>query len=100
MTEDALSSLRAPPKVKLALEKLRASLVQAAGDNLVGLLLYGALARGHYRSGASDVDLVVVLKEASAPSLRAIAVGVREAFFAVRADPLILTLDELTHASD
>jgi hypothetical protein len=63
-------------------------------------LLYGALARGHYRSGASDVDLVVVLKDASAASLRAIAVGVREAFFAVRADPLILTQDELVHAAD
>lgn len=100
MTDDLLATLHAPPAVKAALEKLRAALLAAAGDNLVSLLLYGALARGHYRGGASDVDLVVVLKDAHFPALRAIAPGLREAFLAVRADPLLLSSEDLIHASD
>jgi len=101
MSKDlSLAALRAPPPVTAALEKLRTALTQAAGDNLVALLLYGAVARGHYRGGTSDVDLVVVLKDTSFPALRAIAPGLREAFRSVRADPLLLSTEDLTHASD
>ena len=46
---------------------------------LAGLLVYGGLARGRYRPGKSDVNVVVVLREAGAAALAAIAPALRTA---------------------
>ncbi len=80
-----------PPEVSSALDALVAGLRADAGDNLLGVILYGGLARGRYVEGTSDMNVVVYLRDASAASLSAIATRLHEAFRTHRVDPFIIT---------
>jgi predicted nucleotidyltransferase len=94
----ALSGLPAP--IERRLMELKASLEETLEDDLVSLLVYGSAARGAYRAGESDVDLMVVLKEASRPRLDAIANALRLARYAARIETIILTAAEIPRAAD
>lgn len=96
----SLESLGAPPAVAAAVNRLRDELQQAAGANLAGLILYGGLARGRYRPGKSDVNLVVLLREASAAALAAVAPALRRAWRAAAVEPFLLTPEEVRHCAD
>jgi hypothetical protein len=85
----------APEAVTAALERLRDELTRAAGPNLAGLILYGGLARGRYRPGKSDVNLVVLLHDAGAAALTAVSPALRSAERAVAVEPLLLTPGEV-----
>jgi hypothetical protein len=97
---DALEGLGVPAPVATALNHLREELIRVAGSNLAGLLLYGGLARGRYRPGKSDVNVVVLLHDVSAKSLATIAPALRAAWRAVRVEPFLLTPDEVLRAAD
>ena len=71
MTKEALSVLGEATLARL--KELEASLVKALGDDLVSLVVYGSTARGGYREGRSDVDVVIVVRDASREPLLAIA---------------------------
>jgi hypothetical protein len=86
----------APPAVVAALERLTEELSGAAGTNFAGLLLYGGVARGRYRPGKSDVNVVLLLHEMSAPALTAIAQALRTARRSAGIVPLILTPAEVS----
>jgi hypothetical protein len=88
----------APPAVAAALDRLRGDLTRLAGGNLAGLLLYGGLARGRYRPGKSDVNVVVVLNDVSAAALAAIGPALRAARRAAGVEPMVLTPAEV-HAA-
>jgi hypothetical protein len=90
----------APAAVGAALERLKDELTAAAGGNLAGLVLYGGLARGRYRPGQSDINVVVLLHDASAAALEAISPALRKAWRAVGVDPLLLTPAEVAGAAD
>lgn len=90
----------APPAVSAALDRLQDELTTAAGRNLAGLILYGGLARGRYRPGKSDVNVIVLLHDASAAALAAIAPALRTARRAAGVDPLLLTPAEIAHVAD
>jgi hypothetical protein len=94
---DPLSA--APPAIATALQQLKEELTRAAGANLAGLILYGGLARGRFRAGQSDVNVVVLLNDASAGALAAIAPALRTARRAAAVDPMILTPGELPAAA-
>jgi hypothetical protein len=96
----SLEGLGAPAAVAAALTQLRDELVRTAGDNLVGLILYGGLARGRYHPGKSDVNIVVLLRDVSTALLTAIAPALRVAWRAVRVEPLILTAAEVQGAAE
>jgi len=83
-----------------ALERLKAELIDAAGQNLVGLVLFGGLARGSYHLGFSDVNLVVLVRDASANSLTAMAPALQKAFRAARVEPMILTPAEVPRLAE
>ncbi len=85
----------APPAVVAALERLTDELGRAAGTNFAGLILYGGVARGRYRPGKSDVNVVVLVHEASGPALAAIAPALRTARRSADIAPLILTPAEV-----
>jgi hypothetical protein len=89
----------APPAVAAALDRLRGELTAAAGKNLAGLLLYGGLARGRYRPGRSDVNVVVVLHDVSAAALAAVGPALRTARRAAGVEPMILTPAEVRAAA-
>ncbi|WP_437488894.1 nucleotidyltransferase domain-containing protein [Sorangium sp. So ce1014] len=97
-TGSAVSGLPAPVQARLV--ELQESLERVLGDALECLLVYGSAARGGYRDGQSDVDLMVVLKEASRESLDAIANALRLARYAARVEAMILTAAEIPRAAD
>jgi predicted nucleotidyltransferase len=61
------------PALDEMLERLVGRLRDAAGDNLLGVALYGGLVKGRYTPGISDVNLLVVLADARLPALLALA---------------------------
>jgi hypothetical protein len=95
----SLEELGAPPATAATLHRLRDDLARAAGTNLAGLILYGGLARGRYHPGKSDINVVVLLRDASAASLAAIAPALQAAWRAVRVEPFLLTPGEIPHAA-
>ncbi len=82
------------------LDELRKSLEKILGDELVGLLVYGSAARGEYREGRSDVDLMLVVKEAPRARLEAISNALQLARYAARIEAMILTAAEIPRAAD
>jgi hypothetical protein len=90
---------QAPPEVAAALERLSDELGRVAGANFAGLILYGGLARGRYRPGKSDVNVIVLLRDTSGAALAAIAPVLRKARRAAAVVPLILSPDEVADAA-
>jgi predicted nucleotidyltransferase len=91
----ALGRLNVPQDVRDALGRLVTELLEASPKNIAGLIVYGGIARGRFRSGQSDVDLVVLLHDASVAALREIAPALRFAWRALRVEPFILSPEEV-----
>jgi len=73
------------------LEALAASLDRILGSSLVSLVLYGSAARGDFIPGRSDINLLLILTDASAPALRAIGPAVHAWVKRGHAPPLIFS---------
>lgn len=83
------------------LDQLVARLQQSAGENLQALLLYGSAARDDFNEQYSDLNLLCVLREASAAALERVApVAVWWAGKRRHRPPLFVTLDELRASAD
>ena len=89
----------APENIVLALKTLATDLSEQAGINFAALILFGGLARGRYRAGRSDVNVVVLLHNANAQSLQAIAPALRDARRAAAVQAMILTPAEVPLAA-
>lgn len=89
-----------PEKLRKRLQGLQGELVRLLGDNLVSLLVFGSAARGEYREEVSDVDLVLVLKEATPEALAAAANPLQVARNAARIEAMVLVQDEIPRAAD
>jgi predicted nucleotidyltransferase len=89
-----------PSDVRSRVEEWTKSLEKTLGDDLVGILVHGSVARGEYRPGESDVDAIVVVKEASFAILDAIANAMQLARYSARIEAMILTEGEIAGASD
>jgi hypothetical protein len=99
MPSSALQALNLPAQVTAALDRMCAELSRAAGPNLAGVVLYGGLARGRYRPGRSDVNVVVLLREATGAALAAIHPPLRTAWRAIRVEPFLMTPAEVPAAA-
>src|SRR5436853_1071138 len=95
----ALNHTDAPPEIRAAIAGLSDDLARAAGTNLAGLILYGGLARGRYRPGKSDINLVVLLNDTSTAALDPIAPILRAAWRAWRVEPFIIKPAEAARLS-
>src|SRR5262249_12621280 len=89
----------APPHVKAALDRLKQELANAAGASFAGLILYGGLARGRFRPGKSDVNVVVLLHDISPHSLDSIASPLQAAWRQAAVEPMILMPAEVARAA-
>ncbi|HEY8091779.1 MAG TPA: nucleotidyltransferase domain-containing protein [Polyangiaceae bacterium] len=98
MNEETLAVLGETTLARL--RDLEASLVRALGEDLVSLVVYGSTARGGYREGRSDVDLVIVVREASRTTLLAIANSLQVARYAARIESMVLTEGEIAASTD
>ncbi len=89
-----------PSTVRDRIVEWRNSLEAALGDDLVAIALTGGVARGDYRPGESDVNAIIVLRDASFEKLDAISSAMLAARYGARLEPTILTLEELAGACD
>jgi hypothetical protein len=91
----ASTGLTVPTAATVQLDGVTDALRRAGGDNLVALVVFGGVARGRYIEGASDINLAVVLREASGPALQALTEPLQDAWRAHRVEPLIVTQAEI-----
>jgi predicted nucleotidyltransferase len=56
---------------KVGMEEFARRLESALGENLVSLLLFGSAARGTHVEGRSDINLLLIVKDASVMALHA-----------------------------
>lgn len=96
--DQALATL--PAQVRAHLETLRDALKRELGDDLVALIVFGSLARGDYRSGKSDVDIMVVLRDDTREKLERIGHALLVARYAARIEAIIMRADEIATAAD
>ncbi|MBK6922068.1 MAG: nucleotidyltransferase domain-containing protein [Deltaproteobacteria bacterium] len=68
--------------------------------DLVGVLVYGSLARGGFDPDRSDIDLVIVVRKDDREHLFAVGGALELARHAARIEPIVLRLDELRSAAD
>lgn len=86
-------------KLEQRLERLADAVTAAAGDNLVALVLYGSAADG--KVGAqSDVNLLMVLRDASAAALHPLGAALRDWLKGGERAPLVFSLDGWRRAAD
>jgi len=76
---------------KTQLETLATSLDQALGADLVSLVLYGSAARGDFSPDRSDINLLLILADASPARLRLIGPAVHAWVKAGHPPPLIFS---------
>ncbi|HVJ94350.1 MAG TPA: nucleotidyltransferase domain-containing protein [Labilithrix sp.] len=89
-----------PQTVRDRITEWTKSLEAALGDDLVAVLLTGGVARGDYRPGESDVNAILVLRDASFEKLDAISSAMQAVRYGARLEATILTEDEVSGACD
>ncbi len=89
-----------PELVKTRLAELTSSLKSTLGAELGAILVHGSVARGEYREGESDVDVMLVLERDAQEQLQAIGPALKLARFSARIEVMILRRDEIPRASD
>jgi hypothetical protein len=92
---NSVKALQAPVAVATALGHVVDELRAAAADNLVALVLYGGLARGRYRGPRSNVDLAVVLEDASPDRIADLTPALMAAWRAAHVDAWLLARAEI-----
>jgi predicted nucleotidyltransferase len=97
---DSVRALHAPVAVATALGHVADEAREAAGANLVALVLYGGLARGRYRGPRSNVDLAVVLEDASPERVGEITPVLMAAWRAAHVDAWILARAEIPRLAE
>jgi predicted nucleotidyltransferase len=83
------------PEIEKVLETLVVRLREAAGPNLLGVALYGGLAKGRFTPGVSDVNVLIVLAEAGLERLLAISQAITGALREARVIPFVVTPEDL-----
>lgn len=85
--------------VRQSLDQLVSDLRAAVGTNVLGVALYGGLAKGRYTPGISDVNLLVVLRDAGYGALVALAPALTAARRRSRVAAWIVTPHDLSTAA-
>jgi predicted nucleotidyltransferase len=98
MTMDKLANVT--PTVQGKLEELVQTLEAKLGKNLTGVVVHGSAVRGGWKQGSSDVDVVIVLDEATQASLESIGPALELARFSARIEAMILTASEIPRSAD
>lgn len=89
-----------PSSVRDRLSEWAKSLEASLGDDLVAIVLTGGVARGDYKIGESDVNAIVVLRDATFEKLDAISSAMQAARYGARLEPTILMADEIPGVCD
>lgn len=88
-----------PPELERA-QRFAWALEGIFDADLVSVVLYGSAARGEYRPGVSDLNVLVLLRDVSPAALRAAGDLARAWVAEGNAAPLFLSADELRRSTD
>ena len=86
--------------VEARIEPFAARLETALGENLVSLMLYGSAARDHHADQRSDINLLLVVRNATTSSLTAAAPALSEWTRGGETPPLIFSEEEWRASAD
>jgi hypothetical protein len=101
MTDTLQSGADLPSSVRDGLDGFSKRLQNALGDSLVSVVLYGGLTKGEYFDpNASNVNVMVVLKEVTVEILDRVAGAVQEATRSLRLAPMVLSETDLRCSTD
>jgi predicted nucleotidyltransferase len=81
-------------------EKFAERLETALGPNLVAAILYGSAARGTYVKGRSDLNMLIVVRDAAAAALRPVAPVLADWTKSGEPAPLVFSEAEWTASTD
>jgi hypothetical protein len=84
----------------MGLDALVASVRNACGSNVLAIVLYGSAAGRDYHGKGSDRNVLLVLENGGASSLRALAPALREWATSGEPPPLVMTRDEWLQRAD
>src|SRR5690242_16036114 len=87
-------------RIESRLKELVERLGSAAGTNLHSVVLYGSAAASHFHENFSDVNVLCLFQELSASAMLAISDTVQWWKKENHTIPLLLSVEELTHAAD
>jgi hypothetical protein len=100
MARDVLGDLDLPLATREALDGFSAAVRDALGDNLVALVLYGGIAKGEFSPATSDVNLMLVVRDATTATLDRLVGPIQQALRDCRLAPMVLTEDDLRRSTD
>lgn len=100
MLDIDLSSLPIEQGVRDALEESFSDLVNAGGDNLESLILFGSAASNDYDPELSDINVLVVLRRDDRDVLEAIKGPLSALMRQFKVSPMVTTGDELKTSAD
>ena len=95
-----MSELPVSDRVRRHLDKLAAALSDTLGEDLLGLYVYGSAARGEWREGCSDLNLLVETSGIDFERIDILAGAMSEARKRGRIEPLLLTEREYRRGAD
>lgn len=81
-------------------EAFAEELAEAYGGELVSVVLYGSAARGDYREGVSDLNVLVLLREVTPAALRRGSEAARRWVEGGDPPPLVLGVEEWRRSAD
>ncbi|HEX6477014.1 MAG TPA: hypothetical protein VF005_07040 [Acidimicrobiales bacterium] len=87
--------LELPADIVTAVDRLVDEMIRRLGASLRCLLIYGGIARGRYRVGQSDVNLMLIVDDATAERVDSIAEPLRAGWLEARVRPYIVAQTEL-----
>jgi hypothetical protein len=93
-------ALKPPLRPEDIYDQLTADLKAVLGEDLLGLGVYGSAAQGRYRPGVSDINLLVLLTDASHHRLKELLPFCQKWTPAKVAPPLVLTPEFLRTSQD
>jgi predicted nucleotidyltransferase len=97
---DPLNQLSISESTRAHLDTFVRSLSGTLGENLVAVVVHGSAARGGWRDGESDVDVVIVLKVDAKALLDGVGNALQVARYAARVEAIILREDEIPRSAD
>lgn len=95
-----MSSLPVSDRIQRRLDTLVTALTETLGDDLLGLYIYGSAARGEWREGCSDLNLLVETSGIDFERIDTLAGAMSEARKRGRIEPLLLTEQEYRRGAD
>jgi predicted nucleotidyltransferase len=81
-------------------ERFAGEMQKAYGADLASVVLYGSAARGEYRPGVSDLNVLVLLREVSPAALRRASEAARAWVAEGNPPPLMMSTDEWRGSAD